>query len=83
MPVLTVTSKGQVTLRRELLQHLGVQPGQKIALEKLQDGRIEMRADKQTGKISDVFGMLKSPKQRRLSIDEINEIVEQGWARKS
>jgi bifunctional DNA-binding transcriptional regulator/antitoxin component of YhaV-PrlF toxin-antitoxin module len=83
MPVLTLTSKGQVTLRRELLQHLGVKPGQKIALEKLQDGRIEMRADRQTGKISDVFGMLKSPKQRRLSIDQMNEIVAQGWARKS
>ena len=30
MSTLTVTAKGQVTLRRDLLEHLGVQPGEKI-----------------------------------------------------
>ena len=32
MSTLTVTATGQVTLRRELLKHLGVQPGEKIAI---------------------------------------------------
>jgi len=29
MAMLTVTSRGQVTLRKEYLQHLGVKPGEK------------------------------------------------------
>jgi predicted nucleic-acid-binding protein len=43
MSTLTVTAKGQVTLRRDLLKHLGVQPGEKIIVDKLPDGRIEMK----------------------------------------
>jgi hypothetical protein len=54
MSTLTVTATGQVTLRRELLKHLGVQPGEKIAINKLPNGRIEMKAAQPTGKISDI-----------------------------
>ena len=35
MSTLTVTAKGQVTLRKDLLKHLGVQPGEKITVDKL------------------------------------------------
>jgi bifunctional DNA-binding transcriptional regulator/antitoxin component of YhaV-PrlF toxin-antitoxin module len=37
---LTVTAKGQVALRKDLLQNLGVQPGEKIVVDKFPDGRI-------------------------------------------
>ena len=60
MSTLTVTAKGQVTLRKELLEHLGVHPGEKITVSKLPDGRIEMKATRPTGKISDVFGFLRA-----------------------
>jgi len=40
---LTVTAKGQVTLRKDLLKHLGVQPGQKVSVAVLPGG-IEVRA---------------------------------------
>ena len=30
MATLTVTARGQVTFRRDVLQHLGIQPGEKI-----------------------------------------------------
>jgi len=82
MKTLTVTAKGQVTLRKDLLNHLGVEPGEKIAVDKLPDGRIEMKAARPAGKISDVFGMLKKRNGPTLSIDEINEIARKGWAGK-
>jgi AbrB family looped-hinge helix DNA binding protein len=44
MSALTITAKGQVTLRKEILRHLGVHPGEKVAVEKLPDGRIEVKA---------------------------------------
>ncbi|HZC16620.1 MAG TPA: AbrB/MazE/SpoVT family DNA-binding domain-containing protein [Caulobacteraceae bacterium] len=82
MSTLTVTSKGQVTLRKDLLKHLGVQPGEKVAVEKLPDGRIEVKAARPAGKISDVFGFLKRENGPSLSIEEMNEIAAQGWAGK-
>jgi AbrB family looped-hinge helix DNA binding protein len=80
MAALTVTAKGQVTLRKNLLKHLGVEPGDKVAVDVLPDGRIEMKAARPTGKISDVFGMLKRLNGPSLSIEEINEAARRGWA---
>ena len=82
MSTLTVTAKGQITLRRDLLKHLGVQPGEKIAVDKLPDGRIEMKAVQPSGKISDVFDFLKRKNGPSLSVEEINEVAKRGWAGK-
>jgi len=82
MSTLTVTAKGQVTLRKDLLEHLGVEPGDKIVVDKLPDGRIEVKAARPAGDISDVFNFLKRKKGVSLSIDEINKITERGWGRR-
>ncbi len=83
MSTLTVTAKGQVTLRKDLLEHLGVHPGEQITVDKLPDGRIEVKSARPTGKISDLFGSLKAKRKGRpLSIEEMNEIIAQGWAGK-
>lgn len=80
MSVLTVTSRGQVTLKKDILKHLGVHPGDRINVEKLPDGRVEVRAERRKGKISDAFGMLKREGQRPVSIEEMNEVIRKGWA---
>ena len=80
MGTLTVTTKGQVTLRRDILNHLGVHPGDRISVEMLPDGRVEVRAAPPAGKISDVFGALKRENSRALSIEDINDIAARGWA---
>jgi bifunctional DNA-binding transcriptional regulator/antitoxin component of YhaV-PrlF toxin-antitoxin module len=81
MSTLTVTAKGQVTLRKDILKHLAVHPGEKIAVDKLPGGRIEVRAAP-AGKISDAFGFLKKKGGPSLSIEEINRIAARGWAGK-
>jgi bifunctional DNA-binding transcriptional regulator/antitoxin component of YhaV-PrlF toxin-antitoxin module len=82
MPTLTVTAKGQITLKQELLRHLNVSPGQKVQAEKLPDGRIIVQADKPTGSISDFSGFLHKPGRKPLTIDEINEATADAWAGK-
>jgi acylphosphatase len=77
---LTVTAKGQVTLRKDLLQHLGVQAGSKITVQKLPNGRIEVEAARPKGKVSAVFGMLRREGQRAVSIEEMNDAIAAGWA---
>ena len=81
MTKLTVTAKGQVTLKRDLLEHLGVDPGEKIEADKLPAGRIVVRAAAQDGTIADFIGCLSRRGGRKLTIAEMNEIATRGWAK--
>jgi bifunctional DNA-binding transcriptional regulator/antitoxin component of YhaV-PrlF toxin-antitoxin module len=81
MTTLTVNAKGQITLHENILKHLGIRPGEKITVKKLPGGRIELKATRPAGEISDAFGFLKK-EGTSLSIGDINEIAERGWASK-
>ncbi len=80
MPTLTVTARGQVTLRKDILQHLGIEPGQKINVDKMPGGRIEVKAEERKGSIDDFIGLLAGKTKKRLTIEQINEITADGWA---
>jgi len=80
MAKLTVTSRGQVTFRREVLHHLGVKPGEKIELELLPNGRGVVRAAKPSGAIDGFLGVLARKTKKVATLDEINEAAAKGWA---
>jgi bifunctional DNA-binding transcriptional regulator/antitoxin component of YhaV-PrlF toxin-antitoxin module len=82
MSTLTITAKGQVTLRLDILKHLGVRPGEKITVDKMPDGGILVKAARPTGHISDVFDLLKRKNGPSLSIEDMNKIAARGWAGK-
>jgi bifunctional DNA-binding transcriptional regulator/antitoxin component of YhaV-PrlF toxin-antitoxin module len=82
MPTLTVTTKGQITLKQDLLRHLNVNPGQKVAVEKLPDGRLAVGAARKTGSIAKFSGFLAKKGTPRLSIAQIKKITEDAWAGK-
>jgi antitoxin PrlF len=82
MATLTVTAKGQVTLRKEVLRHLGVAPGEKLEVALLPGGRAELRPAKRTGSVEDSFGALYRPGTKPLTIEEMNEIIADSWAGK-
>ncbi|MDE1150087.1 MAG: AbrB/MazE/SpoVT family DNA-binding domain-containing protein [Azospirillaceae bacterium] len=77
--VLTVTAKGQVTLRKDVLDHLGIRPGDKLEVDLLPSGRAQVRA-RPGQPVSSIFDMLKRPGQPTLSVEEINEATAAGWA---
>jgi bifunctional DNA-binding transcriptional regulator/antitoxin component of YhaV-PrlF toxin-antitoxin module len=81
MTTLTITTKGQVTLKQDLLRHLGVGPGGKIEADKLPDGRIVVKAVAPNGTIADFIGCLSQKRGPKLTIDEMNAIASQGWAK--
>lgn len=80
MTTLTVTARGQVTLRKEVLQHLGIQPGDKIELDLLPEGRGLLKAARPTGTINRFVGLLAGRTQKVATLEEMNEAATQGWA---
>ncbi|MFT4101621.1 MAG: AbrB/MazE/SpoVT family DNA-binding domain-containing protein [Burkholderiaceae bacterium] len=85
MASLTVTVKGQVTFKRDLLQHLGIKPGERIEFEKLPGGELRVRAARPTGTIDGFLHALdgRVKLKKPLTIEEMNEIAAAGWAGQS
>jgi bifunctional DNA-binding transcriptional regulator/antitoxin component of YhaV-PrlF toxin-antitoxin module len=75
MPTLKLTSRGQVTLRKEVLRHFGVKAGDKIDLQLLPGGKGVVQAEQKKGKIEDVFGMLAGKTNVKLTIEEMDEAI--------
>ena len=82
MTTLTVTARGQVTFRKDVLQHLGIKPGDKIELELLPDGRGVLKAAQRTGTIEGFVGLLAGRTKKVATIEEINAAITHGWADK-
>ena len=81
MTTLTVTAKGQVTLRKNVLRHLGIGPGDRVDVDLDPGGKVVLRAERRTGSIEDTFGMLNHlAKGKAPTIEELNEIIADGWA---
>ena len=79
MPSQTVTAKGQITLKRDLLKHLGVKPGERISFDMMPSGEIRMRGAKPTGTLENFFGILAGKTKKVVTIDEMNEAAAVGW----
>jgi len=80
MPTLAVTMKGQVTLKRDLLRHLGIRPGERVELDLLPGGELRLKATRPPGTIDDFIGRHKGKVQKALTIEEMNDIISSGWA---
>jgi len=80
MPLLAITAKGQLTLRRELIQHLGIQPGERIECEKLPGGVLRLRSAQASGTIEGFLGLLAGRTEKVATLEEIDEAAAAGWA---
>ena len=80
MALQAVTAKGQITLKRELLFHLGIRPGERVDLEKMPAGELRVRAARSTGTIDGFLGVLAGKSKKIATLKEINEAAMSGWA---
>ena len=78
MTALTITAKGQITLRRELLQFLGIAPGQKVEVNKLPNGVLALQAVAPKG--LEAFAGCLPPPDKALSVEEMTTVIANGWA---
>lgn len=80
MAVLTVTTKGQVTFRKELLKHLGVGPGDKLEVDVLPGARVELHAVQSKEGWDKLSGLLAGKTTKVASLEELTDAAERGWA---
>lgn len=78
MTTLTITSKGQVTFRKDLLKHLNTQPGDRLDVNLLPGGRLEVKAAP-SDSIDGFVGLLAGKSNKVASLDEINAAAAEGW----
>jgi bifunctional DNA-binding transcriptional regulator/antitoxin component of YhaV-PrlF toxin-antitoxin module len=83
MPSQAVTAKGQVTLRRELLQHLGIEPGGRVNFDKLPGGELRIKAARPQGTIESFIGRHSGKLKKALSVEDMNRIAAEGWSGKA
>lgn len=69
----TLTSKGQITLPKEVREQLGLKPGDRVEIYVDQDGRAVIE---RTLSLEELAGVLPRP-EKALSVEEINEAIVQ------
>jgi AbrB family looped-hinge helix DNA binding protein len=78
--LLTITSKGQITLKKGVLARLGLRPGDKVEAFVAADGSAVLRPVRASASWETVAGMLDSYVTRRVSVEEMNQAAQAGWA---
>ena len=73
--------KGQITLGRELLEYLGIGPGQQVEIHKQANLVLTLQAKAPKG--LEVFAGCLPARPKALSLDEMNDIIAKSWAGQS
>ena len=71
MPTATLTTKGQVTIPKEVREHLGVDTGDRLSFVVQEDGTVIVKPI--TRDVRELGGLLHRPGQRRVSINQMHE----------
>jgi AbrB family looped-hinge helix DNA binding protein len=79
VPVATVTSKGQITIPKEIRDRLKLRKGARVRFTEQPDGSVTLRP--QTRSLLDLAGMLKAPPGKHVTVEEMNEAVRRAAAR--
>lgn len=79
LDTVAVTPKGEIPLPKHILKVLGVRPGDRLVLEELPNGQVQLRPAP-TGTISDVFDLFRKRGRKPVSIDEMKRSAARGWS---
>jgi AbrB family looped-hinge helix DNA binding protein len=71
MSIATVTSKGQVTIPKDVRDALGIKQGDRLEFVVQEDGSLRVRPLKVD--IRDLFGILET--DRHVTVEEMNEAI--------
>ena len=70
MPTATLTTKGQVTIPKEVREHLGVDTGDRLSFVVQEDGSVMVKP--LTRHVRELVGLLRRPGQRPMPINQMD-----------
>jgi AbrB family looped-hinge helix DNA binding protein len=73
MPTATVTTKGQITIPKDVREHLGVETGDRISFVVRPDGTVLVTP--LTRHVRELGGLLHRSNRRAVSVEEMEERV--------
>jgi len=73
MPTATMTTKGQVTIPKEVREHLGIETGDRLSFVVQEDGTVIVKPI--TRHVRELGGLLQRPGQRPVSANEMDESI--------
>ncbi len=74
-----MTSKGQITIPKEIRDRLGVRPGDRVRFRETAEGTIVVEAE--ATDLMDLFGALSPPRGRHVSVEEMEAAVRKSGGR--
>ena len=78
MATSTVTSKGQITIPKEIREHLRLRTGHRVEFFVDSSGQVVLKARNQDFRT--LKGIVRSRRRRPVSVEEMNEAIARGWA---
>ncbi len=79
MPTATITSKGQITIPKEVRRALSLRTGHRVSFLVREDGVVEMHPE--TVDLMSLFATLK-PRVRGVSLSDMDEAIRRAATRK-
>lgn len=73
-----MTSKGQITIPKQMREELHLEPGSKVMFIRVSEGLYRLLP--RTGDLSDLAGILHDPGRRTMSIEDMNTAIADGGA---
>ena len=73
MPTATLTTKGQVTIPKEVRQHLGIDTGDRLSFVVQEDGTVLVKPI--TRHVRELGGLLRRQGRRSVSILDMDESI--------
>lgn len=72
MPSASITSKGQITIPKEIRDRLGVRTGDRVAFRENEDGTIVVEAE--TTDLLTLRGVIR-PRARGVTVEDMKDVV--------
>jgi len=81
---MTITARGQFTLNKGSMEHLGIRPGEKVSVSKEPDGTIRLSPAKNKTSVEEMLAVFEALRRGKtfepVSIEEMNRVIGECYA---
>lgn len=78
MPTATLTSKGQITIPKEIRERLRLQTGHRLEFEIDKNGKVSLIPRNKD--IRSLKGIMRSKRKTPVSVEEMNQAIAEGFS---